>query len=105
MYNYHNNNYDIERINTMEKKRFARFGIIPFFSGEWTVVYNNGSLRGYGEFPFDRFPGVPVVNFCGNDAVMDVCRANLTEQASSGKITDKEYFRRLSVMGIEIING
>lgn len=86
-------------------ERYARFGIIPFFGGEWTVIYNNGSLRGYGDFPFDRFPGVPVVNFQGNDAVMNVVRANLTEQASSGKITDKEYFRRLSNMGIEVING
>ena len=49
------------------KERKPLFGMIPHYAGSWSVQYvgDNGgtqSLSGYGDFPFDRFPSIPVVD-------------------------------------------
>lgn len=44
------------------------YGTIAYFGG-WSVVFaphgnvSHSSLSGYGAFPRDRFPGLPVVDF------------------------------------------
>lgn len=52
------------------------YGTIAYFGRSWSVTFNtretygrNGcnisasSLSGYGEFPFDEFPNIPVIDF------------------------------------------
>lgn len=63
------------------------YGIINYFGSGWTVIYRktylgNGcwstnSLNGYGEFPFDEFPDIPVIDYRDNNAVLDALKANL----------------------------
>lgn len=52
----------------------ALFGSISALGGTWTVTFRareqtdrhssiSGSHTGYGDFPFDRFPGLPVIDY------------------------------------------
>jgi len=61
----------------MEKeKEIALYATIPYFGREYSVKFNdhngytNCSLTGYGKFPFNEYPGIPVYNMENNwDAV------------------------------------
>ena len=65
------------------KKEKAIMGTIPYFGGEWPVTFEptqkgvrslTTSMSGYGEFPFDRFPNIPVVDFREN---WESCKASM----------------------------
>jgi hypothetical protein len=50
------------------KKEIPLFGVIAASGGSWTVThkptrYTHSQTQGYGEFPFDRYPGIPVIDY------------------------------------------
>lgn len=68
----------------------ALYGIISAMGDTWTVVFRkvheseNAFERwktcehsGCGEFPFDRYPGIPVVDFTDSDGVYPVFRRDI----------------------------
>lgn len=61
------------------------YGVIAYTGGQWTVNYEdsgncrNHTLTGYGDFPYDRFPDLPVIDFSANDRVMDWLKQNPQE--------------------------
>ena len=63
------------------------YGQIAYTGGRWSVEHvltkdSNGttgssSTTGYGEFPFADYPNIPVIDYTGNDAVVDKLSANI----------------------------
>lgn len=56
------------------------YGVIALSGKSWTVIFQKqtsgagygtttGRLNGYGAFPYNRFPGIPVIDYTGSDAV------------------------------------
>ena len=101
-----------------ENNSIPLYGTIPFFGGEWTVTFkktrdgkawHTGNLSGYGDFPFDRFPNIPVIDYTGNDSVIDVLKWNTyieetTNTKDSPVIPLKNYLARVYDLGIKIHN-
>ena len=56
------------------------YGTIPALGGEWTITHDvsreinisASDHSGYGDFPFDRFPDIPVIDFrtCSTDQLI-----------------------------------
>ena len=55
------------------------YGIVNYFGDGWTVYYRHkktedgyttGSLSGYGDFPFDEFPNIPVIDYSGSSGIL-----------------------------------
>jgi len=103
------------------------FGIISWTGGQWTVnyikeesgqigCYMTGSCTGYGSFPFDKYPNIPVIDYSNNDKVFSVLSWNLiieeTQTVSEFDIkyhperivTVKEFLNRVHDEGILIHN-
>ena len=62
------------------------FGIISYFGGTWSVEnqkresegsHITSSTSGHGDFPYEKYPGIPVIDYKGNDAVFEKLRANI----------------------------
>jgi hypothetical protein len=105
----------------MEKAR-AAYGTIPYYGGTYSVTFfkdKHGAssyLTGYGEFPFDEYPDIPVINYKGNDAVFDALKWNrLIEETqiitnydrgiSTNQIISLRHFlEHISDMGVQIYN-
>ena len=72
----------------------AVYGIIAYTGKQWTVMferedkadgtYTTGSRTGYGSFPFHEYPGLPVIDYTDNEAVIDKLRANIECIQTSG---------------------
>ena len=103
----------------MKKESIPLYGVIPFFGGEWTVTFkkvrdgkawHSSRLSGYGAFPFERFPNIPVIDYTNNDSVMDVLSWNTYIEEStiiteySSVIPLKNYLARVFDLGIKIHN-
>jgi hypothetical protein len=107
----------------MEEK--ALYGVIPYFAGEWTIRFqkeerehscSTHSLSGYGDFPFDKFPDIPVIDFRDNDKVMESLKANwIIEEVqlitdydlkfNSDKIISiEQYLNWINDLGIKVHN-
>lgn len=59
------------------------YGVIAYTGGQWTVKFaaeknessfSTGSLTGYGPFPFERFPNIPVIDYTNNDGVFQALK-------------------------------
>ena len=99
----------------MKTKEKAVYGVIPYFGGEWTVEMRKegnttSRITGYGEFPFDRYPDIPVIDFRNNDKVMNYLRWSNkygVEECEnwSNKIylPLKKYLAEVEKMGIKVI--
>ena len=102
----------------MERKNIPLYGTIPYYGG-YSVTYRKEKsphggecshcLHGYGDFPFDKFPDIPVINFRNNDAVFHKPDYYVEEATISPIPTNtiplKKYLEILSDCGIEIINN
>lgn len=68
----------------------ALYGVISAMGDTWSVMFRREQkedfgevwwkiteLNGYGDFPFERFPEIPVVDFSGNNMVYDISSRNL----------------------------
>jgi hypothetical protein len=101
------------------KKEKPLYGTIPYYSGSWSVTFQkeksgtgNGEtshyLSGYGDFPFEKYPNIPVINYRDNDAVFkkpDYCVKEATiNPLPNNTLPLKDYLTVLSSYGIEIIN-
>lgn len=98
----------------MAEKHRALYGSIPYFGGEYTVYWTRDGnrtrvSRGYGDFPFDRFD-IPVIDYRGNDAVMDVlalstyCREVEREHTTNKVVSLAEYMDIHRRLGIPILD-
>lgn len=103
--------------NKYLKQDVPLYGTIPYMGGEWSVTFKakvsttshaTGSLSGYGAFPFERFPGLPVINYYKNDAVFaslklkDSDRPNEQNPAYGGTLAG--FLEKVKDLGIEVIN-
>jgi hypothetical protein len=66
----------------------AILGIISYTGKTWTVEFKKKGMstsykQGYGEFPFDEYPDIPVIDYTDNDAVMDKLAVNLCCEETS----------------------
>ena len=73
------------------------YGMIPFFGKAWSVTYEpKGScshkvLSGYGDFPFERFPGLPVIDLRDDDRVDQwLSRPNWDESPADCLVTARK---------------
>ena len=95
------------------------YGTISFFGSSWSVTHyeerhGDGSsitscVEGYGEFPFEEYPGLPVIDFKGNDAVIDALAIpdNKRPQEASHRSyggTLTSYLSAIRGLGIKIHN-
>ena len=96
------------------------YGTIPYLGGEWTVNYDvtrerdcsRHDLSGCGDFPFDRFPNIPVIDFRtapNTEAVFNVI--NLPDSVRpkcvntlSYKGTLEGFLDAVQDLGIKVIN-
>ena len=99
----------------MIKKDKPVYGCISYFGGEWMVSfeatvsdgsYTTSSLSGYGEFPFDRFPSIPVIDYRNNDNVIKAISIPLSELPievyPGSKGTLESYLAKIEALNIRI---
>lgn len=94
------------------------YGTIPYSGKTWTITFKRqdlttSMLEGYGEFPFNDYPDLPVINYKDNDKVFEVLKAHLMCSDcciqhgyfdSWNYLPLNEYLKTIHDMGIEIIN-
>ena len=92
------------------------YGKIAYYSGFWSVTYEptrrdngtvseSGYLTGYGKFPFDRFPDIPVIDLEGNDVAWDVLRGDCPEDPGYGNTRLSVYLEYYKSKGVRILYG
>lgn len=91
------------------------YGIIPYFGKEWTVIFkeeenSRETLSGYGDFPFNRFPNIPVINLENNNKVIEYLRIQnelkpREENSYLYKGTMKTFLSEVKALRIEILIG
>jgi len=103
----------------MKQEYIPLYGTIPFFGNAWNVTFkkirsgtnfSTSTMSGYGDFPFERFPNIPVIDFTNNDSVLDVLKLNVRieestiEDSYTPVIPLKNYLAKIYDMGITIHN-
>jgi hypothetical protein len=90
------------------------YGIICRTGKEWTVRLKekhtptgctiNGNISGYGDFPFERFPELPVIDFSGEsfDRCFEALRVMDHIKVKSGKETVERFINEYLKMGFKI---
>jgi len=100
----------------MTKDSIPLYGIIAYTGNQWSItfkeeLYKNSSvtstLSGYGTFPFDRYPGVPVINFNGAEKVIESLSISREfrpkEESGINSGTLETYLNELIKLDIPII--
>jgi hypothetical protein len=102
------------------------YGVIPHLGGEWTIEYMaeetinkkgvrtstvTGRYSGYGTFPFDKYPNLPVIDFTSVDVKTTFKAINLPDTIKSKEEnpifytgTLKSYLMAVKGLGVRIIN-
>jgi len=95
-----------------DDKTVPVYATINYFGNGWSVHYKSyGSTRnithsGYGPFPHDRFPGIPVIDFTGNDGVIQAIAIKLDDMPRevnpSCNGTLESYLDKIRSFGISV---
>lgn len=92
------------------------FGIISYTAGQWTVnfikessgqngCFMTGHVTGYGSFPFEKYPNIPVIDYSHDDKVFNVLKWNLIiEETQTVTEFDTMYHPERIVKVIEFLN-
>ena len=92
------------------------YGKICYLGGQWSVTYEpsrrddgrvsgSGYLTGYGNFPFDRFPDIPVIDLEGNDVAWEVFCGGCPEDPGYGNTHLSDYLDYYRSKGVRILYG
>jgi hypothetical protein len=97
-------------------KNIPLYGIISYSGNQYTVIFKEevypystitGSLTGYGNFPYEKYPDIPVVNFTGADKVIESINISRDlrpkEESSNYSGTLQTYLNELIKLDIPII--
>lgn len=108
--------YNPHVYNVVRKEdKKALYGVISYTGGQYTVIFEKqtsadgctsiSNLSGYGDFPFESYPNIPVINYAKNDKVFEVLKKNLyvIESSSNGNITLKDFLQVIYNLGIEVL--
>lgn len=90
------------------------YAVIAWTGDQWTVVFEKTrctkSITGYGEFPADKYPLIPVIDFTNNKAAFDAikfdkCVLDVSFPVCGQETCDlHEYLTFVHNLGVEITN-
>jgi hypothetical protein len=99
-------------------KNIPLYGSIPFLGGEYTITYREekqkgskttGRLSGYGKFPFEKYPDIPVIDFrtANEKSIWEAINLPDTlrpqeENSSSYHGTLETYLKAIRALGIDV---
>ena len=102
-----------------ENKTKPVYAVISYYGNQWTVHYqcyelsdrstvSNITTTGYGKFPYDRFPGIPVIDFTDNDNVIKSISIPLDDMPKEvnfhAKGSLESYLDTIRSFGIPVIS-
>lgn len=93
------------------------YGIIAYTGNQWSITFKEefykkssttSTLSGYGSFPYDRYPDIPVIDFNGADKVIESLSIPRSlrpkEESGINSGTLETYLNELIKLDIPIIN-
>lgn len=102
------------------------YGTISYFGDSWTVffkktfnhkshAYSVHTLSGYGDFPYDRFHGINIIDYRKDERVFDKLRMNLLVEEVTiitqftttffSVVTLREFLKIHIALGISILTN
>jgi len=96
--------------------RIPLYAVVSYTGNSWTVhfqliknknsVTSNITHSGYGQFPEDRFPGIPVIDYTNNDAVINTLSIPVDDYPGEvfyhSRGTVQSYIDQIKNMGVPV---
>jgi hypothetical protein len=103
------------------KEKKPLYAVIAYTGKQWTVHFEseydknthsgavNCTLTGYGDFPTDRFPNIPVIDYTNNDGVFQALKIRDEDHPAevdpiSNYGTVKGYLLKVMDCGVPVYN-
>ena len=93
------------------KEQKPLYGTIPYFGGEYSIIFAKeinehstatSTLSGYGDFPFAKYPGLPVINYQDNDNVFECMKYPVEDLPGHGGDL-QTFLNFIKSKGVEIL--